>query len=210
VTASQRKRLGQDAEERREPRVSCARRFRFGGKKEAAGVCPICGPYLYLEFQSPFVIALHSGWEFAEFRAIRHGCLSIRLFTSCDSYPKPAPKLLVSHHHRSGRGAGGFILTGNSEGIVVLPAKSAFRKLGRGDQLAKVEVSEITVFKEVLRASFSSPRRLSRMHVALGLPSSMSFERAENEHCPQRQEEERDKYNEGFVLLKGQQLEYHA
>jgi hypothetical protein len=51
-----------------------------------------------LESQWPFLIALHSGSDFAEFRAIRHGCLSIRLFTSCDSY-----QLVMTHLVKSGK-----------------------------------------------------------------------------------------------------------
>jgi hypothetical protein len=58
-----------------------------------------------------FLIGLHSSSEFGEFRAIRHGCSSIRLFTSCDSHPIPASNLLASQC-RSGRGACGFVLAG--------------------------------------------------------------------------------------------------
>ena len=61
-----------------------SRRFRLGGKKEAAGVCRGLGRYrdiyIYGFSIAFFLIGLHSSCEFAEFRAIRHGCFSIRLF----------------------------------------------------------------------------------------------------------------------------------
>jgi hypothetical protein len=44
--ASNRKHLAHDAQDQR---VVCARRFRFGGKKEAAGVCRGCGKSVDIE-----------------------------------------------------------------------------------------------------------------------------------------------------------------
>ena len=54
-----------------------------------------------------FLRGLDSISDFAEFRAIRHGCISIRLFTSCDSHSIPAKKLLGGPCS----GACGFVLT---------------------------------------------------------------------------------------------------
>ena len=102
-----------------------SRRFRLGGKKEAAGVCRGRGRYKYIYGFSIafFLIGLHSSCEFAEFRAIRHGCFSIRLFTSCDSHPKPASTLLDSPC-RSGRGACGFVLVRDPTGTMSSPRKT--------------------------------------------------------------------------------------
>ena len=61
-----------------------------------------------------FLIGLDSSSDFAEFRPIRHDCFSIRLFTSCDSHPVPASKLLGGHCC-SDRGGCGFVLVGDPD-----------------------------------------------------------------------------------------------
>jgi hypothetical protein len=73
MTVSQdRKRLAHDSEGWRGTGSS---RFRFGGKKEAAGVCRGRGRYRYLYYIYGISIAC-----FFIGQHIRHGCFSIRLF----------------------------------------------------------------------------------------------------------------------------------
>jgi hypothetical protein len=67
-----------------------------------------------------FLTGLNTSCEFAEFIAIRHGCFSIRLFTSCKSHLSGTPNLLDSHH-RSSRGDCGFVLVAYPDRALRLP-----------------------------------------------------------------------------------------
>jgi hypothetical protein len=84
---------------------------RTAGTKQMPFLGILQEAHLY-EISMPFFLTgLDSSSDFAEFRAVRHGCFSIRLFTPSDSHPVPASKLLGGHCC-SDRGACDFVLTG--------------------------------------------------------------------------------------------------